>query len=128
MASGDVCCCETCWAVILKIHTTEITSPNARSLSIVLFIRSEPRKAKIEKTRAVVTLQSLRRGETVSKHPLVHDLGFLRAPGLQGGGTMKTPMEFLRSGQEKGAIGYILLWAMGIPLSILPIVFLLRGC
>jgi len=41
---------------------------------------------------------------------------------------MKTPMESLRAQQEKGAIGYILLWAMGIPISVLAIIFLLRGC
>jgi hypothetical protein len=41
---------------------------------------------------------------------------------------MKTPMELLRHQQEKGAIGYILAWAMGIPVSVLLIIFLLRGC
>lgn len=41
---------------------------------------------------------------------------------------MKTPMEFLRFHQEKGAIGYILAWIMGVPASILAIIFLLRGC
>jgi hypothetical protein len=41
---------------------------------------------------------------------------------------MRTPMEFLRAQQEKGAIGYILLWAMGVPLSVLVVVFLMRGC
>jgi len=41
---------------------------------------------------------------------------------------MKTPMEFLRNKQEKGAIGYILLWAMGVPISLLLIIFLVRGC
>jgi hypothetical protein len=41
---------------------------------------------------------------------------------------MKTPMEFLRFHQEKGAIGYILAWAMGVPVSVLAILFLLRGC
>jgi hypothetical protein len=37
-------------------------------------------------------------------------------------------MEFLRAQQEKGAIGYILLWAMGVPASILIVFFLMRGC
>lgn len=41
---------------------------------------------------------------------------------------MKTPMEFLRNQQEKGAIGYILMWAMGVPVSVLLVIFLLRGC
>jgi hypothetical protein len=30
--------------------------------------------------------------------------------------------------QEQGAIGYILAWLLGIPIPILIIVFLLRGC
>jgi hypothetical protein len=37
-------------------------------------------------------------------------------------------MEFLREQEQKGAIGYILLWAMGIPVSVLLVIFLLRGC
>lgn len=41
---------------------------------------------------------------------------------------MKTPMEFLREKQEKGAAGYIILWIMGVPASILFVFFLLRGC
>ena len=41
---------------------------------------------------------------------------------------MKTPMEFLRSQQEKGAVGYMILWLMGIPVSVLLVIFLLRGC
>jgi hypothetical protein len=30
--------------------------------------------------------------------------------------------------QEKGAVGWVLLWAIGIPVPILLILFLLRGC
>ena len=30
--------------------------------------------------------------------------------------------------EERGAIGYILLWLMGVPASILFVIFLLRGC
>ena len=30
--------------------------------------------------------------------------------------------------QETGAIGYVLLWLMGVPASVLFLVFLLRGC
>ena len=41
---------------------------------------------------------------------------------------MKTPTEFLRHQQEKGAVGYIILWALGVPVSILLVIFLLRGC
>jgi hypothetical protein len=33
-----------------------------------------------------------------------------------------------RTRGQKGAIGYILLWAMGVPVSLLLIIFLLRGC
>jgi hypothetical protein len=29
---------------------------------------------------------------------------------------------------EQGAVGYILAWVLGIPLPILLIIFLLRGC
>jgi hypothetical protein len=31
-------------------------------------------------------------------------------------------------GQEAGAVGYILLWLMGVPASVLFVIFLLRGC
>jgi hypothetical protein len=41
---------------------------------------------------------------------------------------MKTPMEFYRHQQQKGAAGYMLLWIMGVPASLLFIIFLLRGC
>ena len=41
---------------------------------------------------------------------------------------MRTPMEYLRDQEQKGAIGYILLWAMGVPASVLLVIFLLRGC
>lgn len=30
--------------------------------------------------------------------------------------------------REEGAIGYILLWLLGVPASLLFVVFLLRGC
>ena len=30
--------------------------------------------------------------------------------------------------RQEGALGYILLWAMGVPASLLFLVFLLRGC
>jgi hypothetical protein len=33
-----------------------------------------------------------------------------------------------RKPEEAGAIGYILLWFMGVPASILVLIFLLRGC
>jgi hypothetical protein len=33
-----------------------------------------------------------------------------------------------RSNTEEGKIGWILLWAMGIPIPILILLFVLRGC
>ena len=33
-----------------------------------------------------------------------------------------------RAASESGAIGYMLLWLMGIPASVLFLVFLMRGC
>jgi len=30
--------------------------------------------------------------------------------------------------EEKGAAGYIAAWALGVPVSLLLIIFLLRGC
>jgi hypothetical protein len=30
--------------------------------------------------------------------------------------------------QERGAIGYIVLWLLGVPASLLFLVFLVRGC
>jgi hypothetical protein len=35
-------------------------------------------------------------------------------------------MEILK--QEKGAIGWLLLWLIGIPVPILLLLFLVRGC
>jgi hypothetical protein len=37
-------------------------------------------------------------------------------------------MEFFRQTQEKGAIGYMLLWILGVPASLLLVIFFLRGC
>jgi hypothetical protein len=34
----------------------------------------------------------------------------------------------MKNRSEKGAAGYIAAWALGVPVSILLIVFLLRGC
>jgi hypothetical protein len=41
---------------------------------------------------------------------------------------MKRLSERINPGDETGAIGYILMWLMGVPASILFLVFLLRGC
>lgn len=43
------------------------------------------------------------------------------------GGAMRELIDLYRQ-REQGAIGYILLWAMGVPASLLFLVFLLRGC
>ena len=39
-------------------------------------------------------------------------------------GEMKT----IKQAGEKGAAGYILLWLLGIPIPVLLLFFLLRGC
>jgi hypothetical protein len=39
---------------------------------------------------------------------------------------MKATIE--RFSGEAGAIGYILLWALGVPASLLFVIFLMRGC
>ena len=31
-------------------------------------------------------------------------------------------------GKQKGGIGYILLWILGVPIPILILIFLVRGC
>jgi hypothetical protein len=40
---------------------------------------------------------------------------------------MRTLLQRYRSG-EKGAIGYVLLWLLGIPIPVLLVIFLVRGC
>ena len=40
---------------------------------------------------------------------------------------MKEWIELYRQ-REEGAIGYILMWLLGVPASVLFVVFLLRGC
>jgi hypothetical protein len=37
-------------------------------------------------------------------------------------------MKFAEKIKEAGATGYILLWLLGIPIPILLLIFLLRGC
>ena len=39
---------------------------------------------------------------------------------------MKIPIGRIR--QEEGAMGYIVLWILGVPASLLFLIFLLRGC
>jgi hypothetical protein len=38
------------------------------------------------------------------------------------------PMKLTERIKEAGAAGYILLWLLGIPIPILFVIFLLRGC
>ncbi len=40
---------------------------------------------------------------------------------------MKEWYQQLKAKQE-GAIGYVILWAMGVPVSVLFLIFILRGC
>lgn len=41
---------------------------------------------------------------------------------------MKLPMKFAKPlNNERGALGWILLWALGIPIPLLLILFLIRG-
>lgn len=37
-------------------------------------------------------------------------------------------MKTIEKSREKGATGYILLWLLGIPIPVLLLIFLLRGC
>jgi hypothetical protein len=43
---------------------------------------------------------------------------------------LEADMEKLRQwrSQQEGKMGYILLWALGVPIPILFVIFLLRGC
>jgi hypothetical protein len=41
---------------------------------------------------------------------------------------MKTHMEKLRRRMESGKIGWIFLWLIGVPIPVLLILFLMRGC
>ena len=36
--------------------------------------------------------------------------------------------ERVRRGMQEGKIGYILLWLLGVPIPVLFVIFLLRGC
>ena len=41
---------------------------------------------------------------------------------------MKIPLVPSRYQEQQGAIGYIFLWLLGVPASVLFVIFLLRGC
>jgi hypothetical protein len=36
--------------------------------------------------------------------------------------------EKLLESEDRGAVGYILMWLLGVPASVLFVIFLLRGC
>lgn len=40
---------------------------------------------------------------------------------------MKNLIEYWRYQKEKGAVGYIILWAMGVPISLLVLIYLVRS-
>ena len=42
--------------------------------------------------------------------------------------SMKSLTERVMASDETGAIGYIFMWLLGVPASLLFVVFLLRGC
>lgn len=39
---------------------------------------------------------------------------------------MEKPQQWRR--KQEGKLGYILLWALGVPIPVLLVIFLLRGC
>ena len=41
--------------------------------------------------------------------------------------TVKERLQRVRDGEE-GAMGYIILWFLGVPASVLFVIFLMRGC
>jgi hypothetical protein len=44
---------------------------------------------------------------------------------------MRTRLKALRNNwadKQKGTLGYILLWLLGVPIPVLFLIFLLRGC
>jgi len=41
---------------------------------------------------------------------------------------MKKLMRIVESKKEEGKVGWILLWLLGVPIPILLILFLIRGC
>ena len=47
---------------------------------------------------------------------------------IRNGAERETKMKILNRAKETAAAGYILLWLLGIPIPILLLIFLLRGC
>ena len=59
---------------------------------------------------------------------IVHDL---KSAGFVGGARLEESYMELSSKMlknQRGAIGWVLLWAIGIPIPILVILFMVRGC
>ncbi|HWV89781.1 MAG TPA: hypothetical protein VNZ59_06810, partial [Burkholderiales bacterium] len=54
----------------------------------------------------------------------------LAPPALSLYGVWRSGMEKLQQFRRKqeGKLGYILLWALGVPIPVLFVIFLLRGC
>jgi hypothetical protein len=52
------------------------------------------------------------------------------APGIRSLKSLEADMEKLQQWRRKqeGKLGYILLWALGVPIPVLFVIFLLRGC
>ena len=51
-------------------------------------------------------------------------------PGIRSLKSLEADMEKLQQWRRKqeGKLGYILLWALGVPIPVLFVIFLLRGC
>jgi hypothetical protein len=51
-------------------------------------------------------------------------------PGIRSSEILEADMEKLQQWRRKqeGKLGYILLWALGVPIPVLFVIFLLRGC
>jgi hypothetical protein len=52
------------------------------------------------------------------------------SPGIRSLKSLEVDMEKLQQWRRKqeGKLGYILLWALGVPIPVLFVIFLLRGC
>jgi hypothetical protein len=50
----------------------------------------------------------------------------LLCPLIRFGGDMEKLQQWRR--KQEGKLGYILLWALGVPIPVLFVIFLLRGC
>ena len=66
----------------------------------------------------------------VVKCPTNGGTGLAASPGIRSGRASEVDMERLQQWRRKqeGKLGYILLWALGVPIPVLYVIFLLRGC